>query len=320
MLQMHNVHHYYTNMEIDDIRAFVAVAGAGSVSGAARELFRTQPAVTRRLQRLEDTLGAQLLDRRRRPFTLTPAGQATLARCRQLLASAEELRSMVEGMQEPGGDLRVGVANALTELTLEGPVTELQRSFPKVMIRLSAGWSRDVLARVKSGALDTAVVLLPEGQGIPDSLAGRALAAEHLAIIAPRRWQSRFPRVRDFADAQWIVNPEGCSARRELQQTLARLRLPFRVSVETYDYQLQMSLVAHGRGLGLVPNRLIMRSPLRTKLTKLRLRDLEFPFTIWIATGAVAAPLAQPVEALGRALTTSLSRSRERPRSHSDSD
>jgi uncharacterized protein (DUF2062 family) len=81
-----------------------------------------------------------------------------------------------------------------------------------------------------------------------------------------------------------------------------------------------MSLVAHGRGLGLVPNRLITRSPLRAKLTKLRLRDLEFPFTIWMATGAVAAPLAQPVEALGRALITSLSRSQERRRSHSESD
>ncbi len=300
-------------MEIDDIRAFVAVAGAGSISGAARELFRTQPAVTRRLQRLENALGAQLLDRRHRPFTLTPTGQATLVRCRALLASAQELQSMVRGAQEPGGELRVAVAHALTELTLQGPVGELQRRFPQVMIRLSTGWSRDVLARVKSGTVDAAVVLLPEGQSVSDGLEGRALAAEHLAIIAPRRWRNRFRRVRDFADAHWILNPEGCAGRIELQRALSRAQLSFRVSVETYDYQLQMSLVAHGRGLGLVPNRLIARSPFRANLTNLRVRGLEFPFTIWIATGALAASLTQPVEALGRALATSLSRSRQRP-------
>lgn len=303
-------------MEIDDIRAFVAVAGAGSVTGAARELFRSQPVVTRRLQRLEDALGARLIDRRRRPFTLTPAGQATLARCRELLASAQELQSLVGRGQEPGGELRVAVAHALTELTLEGPVGELQRSFPKVMIRLSTGWSRDLLARVRSGTADAAVVLLPEGQNVSDGVDARALAPEHLAIVAPRGWRSRFRRLRDFADAQWILNPEGCAGRLELQRALAGARLPFRVSIETYDYQLQMSLVAHGRGLGLVPSRLIARSPLRADLARLRVGDLEFPFTIWLASAPIPASLMQPVEALGRALSTSLSRSRDRRAFH----
>src|SRR5260370_36987038 len=61
-------------MEFDDIRAFVAVAESRSVSRAARELHLTQPAVTRRVQRLETSLGVALCDRRRRPFVLTEAG------------------------------------------------------------------------------------------------------------------------------------------------------------------------------------------------------------------------------------------------------
>ncbi|HUP34754.1 MAG TPA: LysR family transcriptional regulator [Candidatus Limnocylindria bacterium] len=72
-------------MELDDIRAFVAVADARSVSRAARELYLTQPAVTRRVQRLERDLGVALCDRRRRPFALTEAGQAVLERCRRAL-------------------------------------------------------------------------------------------------------------------------------------------------------------------------------------------------------------------------------------------
>src|SRR5262245_11427383 len=150
-------------MEVDDIRAFVAVADAGSVSAAARELFLTQPAVTRRLQRLEGAVGAPLLDRRRRPFALTPTGQAVIERCRSVLVSLKELRAVTDNGQQPGGELRIGVAHALTELTLAGPVSEVQRTFPRILLRLSTGWSRDLLERVRNQAVDAAFVLLPEG-------------------------------------------------------------------------------------------------------------------------------------------------------------
>jgi DNA-binding transcriptional LysR family regulator len=54
-------------MESDDVRAFVSVADSGSLSLAALDLHVTQSAVTRRLQRLESSLGAVLLDRSTRP-------------------------------------------------------------------------------------------------------------------------------------------------------------------------------------------------------------------------------------------------------------
>jgi DNA-binding transcriptional LysR family regulator len=173
-------------MELDDIRAFVAVADAGSVSGAARELFLTQPAVTRRLQRLESAMGAPLLDRHRRPFTLTRAGQAALDRCRGVLVSLQELRTAAGADQEPAGELRIGVAHALTELTLARPVDQVQRSFPRVGLRLSTGWSRDLLERVRTQVVDAAFLLLPEGEALPASVAGVRVADEQLVVVAPR--------------------------------------------------------------------------------------------------------------------------------------
>src|SRR4030095_11489999 len=124
------------DMEVDDIRAFVAIADAGSVSAAARELFLTQPAVSRRLQRLESAMGASLRARRRRPFALTRAGQAALDHCRGLLVSLQELRTLADAGRQPAGELRLAVAHALTELTLAGPIDELQRRFPAVALRL----------------------------------------------------------------------------------------------------------------------------------------------------------------------------------------
>src|SRR5262245_54996483 len=205
------------NMEFEDIRAFVAVVDAGSVSGAARELFLTQPAVTRRLQRLEGALGAPLLDRRRRPFALTRAGQAAVERCRGLLVSLQELRT-VAGHDEPGGELRVAVAHALTELTMAGPVDEVQRRFPRVALRLSTGWSRDLLDRVRAQAVDAAFLLLPEGDALPTGVTGTQVAEERLLVVSS--WSRRLGRVGidDLAREAWVLNPEGCAARAALRR------------------------------------------------------------------------------------------------------
>jgi len=270
-------------MEIDDIRAFVAVADAGSVSAAARELFLTQPAVTRRLQRLESAMGAPLLDRRRRPFALTRAGQVAIERCRGLLASFHELRAVAGEGRQPGGELRIAVAHALTELTLAGPVGAVQRAYPRVVLRLSTGWSRDLLERVRTQAVDAAFLLLPEGEALPASVAGVRIAGERLLVVAARSRQPGTVRVTDLGGESWVLNPEGCAARAALRRTLAVAGADMRVAVETYNYELQLSLVARGRGLGLVPSRLLARSRYRRRVRALRVGGLDFGMTIWSA-------------------------------------
>jgi len=79
------------------------------------------------------------------------------------------------------------------------------------------------------------------------------------------------------------------------------------VNVESYNYELQLALIARGRGLGLVPGRLLARSRMRSQLRVLSVRGLDFPLTIWLASGEVPAPLALPLRALSRALAQRLS-------------
>jgi len=109
MLQMNSKHYYYARMEFEDLRTFVAVAEAGSVSGAARELYVTQSAVTRRLQRLETEIGAPLLDRRTRPVSLTGPGQVVLERCRRLLNDFREVRAAATNGHLPMEEVKIGV-------------------------------------------------------------------------------------------------------------------------------------------------------------------------------------------------------------------
>lgn len=291
-------------MEFDDIRAFVAVASVGSVSLAARDLNVTQSAVTRRLQRLETSLGATLLDRRTRPTVLTGAGQAALERCRRVLNDVREVRAAALNGAPPTGDFRVGVAHALTEFTLTEPVGELRRTFPQLVLRLSTGWSRDVLDRLRSGSLDAAVILLAEGETLPGELTGTQIAKERLVIVASRQHHhSRSRKIQDLSGAQWILNPEGCAARAGLRRALLQADIDTMVAVETYNYELQLALVAQNRGLSLVPERILKRSRQRSRLRVLRVPGLEFPLVVWVVCREPLAGLKPVVTELVRSLS-----------------
>ena len=301
-----------STVNIEDVRTFVAVAEAGSVSAASRELYLTQPAVSRRVQRLEGLLGVLLIDRKKRPFALTDAGRAAVERCRRFVAMAEDLKSLGNDTA-PTRELRIGVAHALTELALTEPVDEMRRAFPSASLRLYTGWSRDLIGRVKSGALNAAIVLVSERDGSPAGVTGETIARDHLAIVAPRSWSRGSYTLRQLAEQPWILNPDGCAARAELQRELARVRMPLRIAVETYNYELQLRLIARGRGIGLVPNRLVVRSPSRRRIRTLRVRELAFPQRIWLVSGELAAGLHEPVTALRDALVAHLSGAGSQP-------
>jgi DNA-binding transcriptional LysR family regulator len=294
-------------MEFDDVRAFVSVASTGSVSRAALDLNVTQSAVTRRLQRLETSLGTTLLDRRTRPVMLTGAGQAALERCRHLLNDVREVRAAAANGDLPIGEIRIGVAHALTELTLTEPAGQVRRRFPKIALRLRTGWSRDLLECVRTGALDVAVILLPEEERLPVEVVGRQLGRERLVVVASRR-ADRTPvrRIQDLAGAQWVLNPEGCAARAALRRVLLQANINMIVAVEAYNYELQLALVAQNRGLSLVPERILTRSRLRSRLRVLRVPSLDFPLTIWTVHREPCLGLDPVIAELSRVLIARL--------------
>ncbi len=276
-------------MEFDDIRTFVAVADAGSVSHAARELYLTQPAVTRRVQRLETSLGTMLLDRKRRPFALTQNGHAVLERCRRVLSSMHDVRAATAPGRALSGELRIGVAHALTEIAMTHPLDRVRAAYPGVNLRLSTGWSRGLFGQVRSGQLDAAVLLLPEADGVPSGVGATELAPDELVIVQAKRTHARPLRsVKDLNGAHWILNPEGCGARAALQRALIRAGVSFSVALETYNYDLQLQLVARNRGLSLVPLRILQRNRLRSRLRVLRIAALQFPWTIWSVRSQVS--------------------------------
>jgi len=85
---------------LEDLRALVEFAHAGSIAGAADRLFRTPSAITRQVQRLEAALGAELLDRSVKPPRLNSLGSKVLEQARDLLQRTEALKSLTSSDAE----------------------------------------------------------------------------------------------------------------------------------------------------------------------------------------------------------------------------
>lgn len=122
---------------ITSAEVFVAIVERGSLSAAAEALDMSRAMVTRYLAQMEAWSGARLLHRTTRRIGLTPAGEATLARCRQMLEIASQM-AVADGPEAdtPRGLLRIACAQSLAQQTLSAAVTAYLRRYPQTAVDL----------------------------------------------------------------------------------------------------------------------------------------------------------------------------------------
>jgi DNA-binding transcriptional LysR family regulator len=297
-------------IEFDDILAFVATAEGGSVNGAAERLGLAQPIVTRRIQRLESSLGIDLLDRKVRPMALTAAGIQALAPCRAALHAVAALRAAT-GDTAPTGELRLGVAPALADLALTGSLASLRHRYPGVTLRVHTEWTPQLLHQLRAGVLDLAVAQLPLDAPPPAGLEARMLGVERLVLVAARQLDlATEVDLATLARLPWVLSPEGGGARVLLDAAFRRWGLPLHIAAELQDHTTQVVLVAQGVGIGLLPARVLARHPLAPQLQVIHLPGTDLALHIWLAhaqpSPRLAAPLALLTEALADAVAHGL--------------
>lgn len=121
-------------------QVFVSINERGSLIGAAEALDMSRAMVTRYLAQMEAWAGARLLHRTTRRLGLTAAGEAALARCRQLLEIAATMPAAADAeVETPRGMLRLACAQSLAQATLAAAVSAYLQRYPQVAVDLQIG-------------------------------------------------------------------------------------------------------------------------------------------------------------------------------------
>jgi DNA-binding transcriptional LysR family regulator len=146
---------FVPHLDSDLLRSFLAVAQAGSVSGGATRLYRTQSAVSLRLQRLEEIIGQQLFERRGRGVSLTARGEQLLPIARQVIETLDQTVTLMR--EQPKGEVRLGIPEEYGDTLLPSILSAFSEERPHARILLRCGSSVEFPAAIAAGDLDLAL-------------------------------------------------------------------------------------------------------------------------------------------------------------------
>ena len=201
------------------------------------------------------------------------AGRTVLDGGRHMLRIMDDLKATGSKDAEPSGIFRIGLSHALSQPSLVASIQRLTSRFTRLQPVLSTDLRQQLIEQVRTGELDVALAFLPADDTPPGDVACSVLATERLVLVRARGPQPRArhgskSKDRDL-DARWVLNPPGCFIRQSLEARLRELGRPLEVASEINNIDMQVSLVASGIGLGLIPARFLASHPKRRQLERI---------------------------------------------------
>lgn len=243
-------------MELTPLRYFVAIAAAGHMSRAAEGLGVTQPALSAMLKKLEEEVGAPLLDRTGRGVALTEAGRVFLLHAEESIRQAEAARSAVRALKKlERGSIRLG--GGATAITYLAPrtVSKFRREHPGVHFYVREAGSGAVAQSVLAGELDIGIVTLPlKGPGAADLLVTEWLEDELRLIVPPksRLVDRRSFKWSDLASESVVGFEAGSAVREVIDRGASAAGVALNVVMELRSIESIKQMVGAGIGVGFV--------------------------------------------------------------------
>ena len=167
-------------LELDGLRAFMAVAEKGGFTAASETVGRSQSAVSLKIRKLEETIGKPLFVRNAHKTVLTPAGELLLGYARRLVQESDAALAHLRA-PDATGTIRLGLGELFVPDHLPRVLARFKCAYPKVKLEVRVGLSTDMLIDLRAGALDL-VVTNREG----DERTGRVIWTEPLLWVAAK--------------------------------------------------------------------------------------------------------------------------------------
>jgi DNA-binding transcriptional LysR family regulator len=262
------------HFDLIDLRLFLQVAEAGSITRGAERANLALASASARIRGMEGALGVALLQRERRGVRLTAAGRSLAEHARIVLEQMARLRGDL-GQHARGlrGEVRL-LSNtaALTEF-LPAALADFLAAHPAIDIALEERPSADIVPAVAEGLADAGIV----ADAVDLSGLERfPLRPDRLVLVVPSKHRLATRRqiaFRDALDHDFVGLSEGSALQTYLRQHAARAGRPLKLRVRLSSFDAVCRLVAHGVGLGVIPEAAAQRCRRSMAIRTVRLTD-----------------------------------------------
>jgi DNA-binding transcriptional LysR family regulator len=268
-------------MDIDTLRAFVAVADEQSFSRAASRLHLTQPAVSKRISALEQDLDSRLFDRVGRRVTLTESGRKLLPRARALLLEISDIRRQILNLSGAvSGRLSMGTSHHIGLHRLPPALRTFSQAHPRVELDIRFMDSEICCSAVLKGELEVGIVTLPLEP--PDELRLQVLWVDPLeTVVGKTHPLAGAPRIDmpHLLDHRAVLPGPDTFTRELLHNALGTMSDRLTVGMSTNYLETLKMLATAGLGWTLLP-----RVMLDDSLVPLEIKGLGLQRALGIAT------------------------------------
>ncbi|MCE1117305.1 MULTISPECIES: LysR family transcriptional regulator [Pseudomonas] len=288
-------------MDLRDLTYFETIAELGHLGRAAEKLNRSQPALSKSIQRLEESLGTRLFQRDGRRIKLTDVGALLLARGKELRLSISEtereVRDFASGLT---GNIRLGCAASMAEHLLPQLVASLLERAPDLTLSLTIGQDDVLRESLRAGRLDA--IICPLIVEDPQFIAHPLIQDEAVVVAsADHPIFSQPYTLKDLCQYRWVLAGPTVTARRWIDNAFLSRQLPAPVAqIETNSISLLPRLIARTRLLSFLARETLEHGQGMAQLREVRLAETTMSRTVALLTRAEGymPPAAQMMVAL----------------------
>jgi DNA-binding transcriptional LysR family regulator len=262
-------------MELHTLQVFLTVATERSFSRAAEKMFRTQPAISLALQRLELELGEKLIDRTGKDLILTDAGRTVLEFARRFQSLKLELdNSLAELRDNSAGRLAIG-ANESTTLYLLQHIQRYRELYPKIKVQVRRSLSSKIPDELIDGNLELGVISFDPAD---ERIKSKVIYTDALAFVVSPQHRLAHKKTVSIADlgseifiAHNVVSPYRDLVLREFQTH----KTPLNMSVEMPTIEAIRRLVQSNMGVAFLPRMCVEQEIEQKMLCEIRVKELH---------------------------------------------
>jgi DNA-binding transcriptional LysR family regulator len=241
-------------MDLSELEVLISLAQEGSFSRAAEALHRSQPAVSQAIRRLEDEVGAQLMDRTSRKVVLTSAGTILLGYARRMVQLREDAKRALEELRNhKRGVLRLAANESVCNYVLPPLLKAFRQALPAVKIEVMQCPSNGISSLLEEQDVDFGFLSFSPVQ---HDLVSRLLFRDELALVVyPSHPLARAKSVllQQLGSEKFVAHMAETPSRKRLLDLFAREGVPLGIVMELSSLETIKDFVKAGDGIAILP-------------------------------------------------------------------
>lgn len=242
-----------TSVNVRHLAVFRSVVKTGTVSGAARLLHISQPAVTRTLHLLEGELGLSLFERIKGRLLITPEAQALLPQVERLFGQVDAVQQLTSEIKNGyAGTLTIASVASLSSTIVAVAISRFSTEHPKVRVDLRALSTRQVVDSVMNNQVDLGVIDVSEGG--PDTEVTELCRADLGCVMRADHRLAALAHVTpaDLKEENLITFAEDTRTGWAVREALRKRKAPSNIVFTVNQTFSALALAQSGSGVALV--------------------------------------------------------------------